>query len=158
MNARVFAVIVLLGLVVYAGWHFFVTSRHPSQFYLYYYNPSLDKDTSGNVICSAKGLVPVVHITKNNTAQHAVEVLLLGKIAEEDRNRGVTTEFPLPGLEVASSTLENGVFTLTFSDPQFKTSGGSCRVAILRAEIEATAKQFHGITSVRFLPEDLFQP
>ena len=31
-------------------------------------------------------------------------------------------------------------------------------VAILWFQIEATAKQFSNVTSVRFMPEELFQP
>jgi spore germination protein GerM len=68
------------------------------------------------------------------------------------------TEFPLTGVTLTSASLSNGILTLTFNDPQNRTSGGSCRVSVLRAQIEATAKQFGGVNSVRFMPANLFQP
>jgi hypothetical protein len=64
----------------------------------------------------------------------------------------------LEGFALVSSELAGGTLMLTFDDPQNKTSGGSCRVSILRAQIEATAKQFPGVNEVRFVPAELFQP
>jgi hypothetical protein len=44
------------------------------------------------------------------------------------------------------------------TDPEHKLSGGACRVAVLRAQIEATVKQFNGVRQVTFVPQTLFQP
>ncbi|MEK7135203.1 MAG: Gmad2 immunoglobulin-like domain-containing protein [Patescibacteria group bacterium] len=127
---------------------------------LYFYNSNLDKDASGNVICSAKGLVPVnrtIPLT-NTPIQDAVRELLKGPTTAE-RAQLSGTEYPLPGLTLTSASLTSGVLTLTFSDPQGKTTGGSCRVGVLSAQIEATAKQFGGVSTVRYAPMDsLFQP
>ncbi len=127
---------------------------------LYYYNPELDKDESGNVMCSRKGLVAVereVPVTKT-PIQDAIKLLLLGKLTEEEKAQGITTEFPLEGFSLKDASLKDGVLTLKFLDPNNKSVGGSCRVGILWFQIEATAKQFPEVKEVRFLPEDIFQP
>ncbi len=126
---------------------------------LYYYNPANDQGPGG-VQCSSKGLVAVEReIFRTLTPiQDSVRLLLRGELTDEERAQGITTEFPLPGLELAGAALDGGTLTLTFRDPQNKTSGGSCRVSILWAQIEATAKQFPEVQKVRFMPEELFQP
>ncbi|MFA5747022.1 MAG: Gmad2 immunoglobulin-like domain-containing protein [Candidatus Paceibacterota bacterium] len=127
---------------------------------LYYYNSSKDQDASGNIMCSKNGLEPVersIPLTKT-PIQDAIKLLLKGELTSQELAQGITTEYPLPGLELKGASLENKVLTLTFADPQNKTGGGSCRVGILWFQIEATAKQFAEVSSVRFMPEKLFQP
>ena len=127
---------------------------------LYYYNSSKDQDASGNVMCSRNGLVDIersIPLTQT-PIQDAIKLLLKGELTSQERAQGIMTEYPLSGVELKSALLKNGVLTLTFSDPQNKTGGGSCRVGILWFQIEATAKQFTGVSSVRFMPEELFQP
>lgn len=126
---------------------------------LYYYNPTNDREPNGNLMCSRQGLQSVSrNIPLTNTPiQDAIKLLLKGQLTLEEKNT-LTTEFPLPGFELKSASSNNGVLTLTFADPQHKTGGGSCRVGILWMQIEATAKQFPGVTSVQYAPEDLFQP
>lgn len=87
-----------------------------------------------------------------------VRFLLMGELTDEERDQGVTTEFPLEGVELLNTDLHDGTLTLTFADPNHRTSGGACRAGILWAQIEATAKQFPGVERVQFSPEDLFQP
>jgi hypothetical protein len=84
--------------------------------------------------------------------------LLKGDISEQEKAKGLMTEYPLPGVILTAASLKNGQLTLTFVDPQNKTVGGSCRVSILWAQIEATALQFPEVKSVRFQPPELFQP
>src|SRR3989344_9626442 len=62
---------------------------------LYFYNQNADKDASGNVFCSAKGLVPVNHTIPftNTPIQDAVRELLEGPTAAE-RAQLSGTEFP----------------------------------------------------------------
>lgn len=126
---------------------------------LYYYNPAKDQGPGG-AQCSRNGLEAVERSVPVTTTpiQDAVRLLLKGELTAAERARGITTEFPLPGVELAGAVLKNGVLTLEFKDPQNKTGGGSCRVGILWFQIEATAKQFSGVSSVRFIPEELFQP
>jgi hypothetical protein len=127
---------------------------------LYYYNPEMDKDETGNVLCSRRGLISVerlIPITKT-PIQDSIKLLLQGNLTEEEKARGITTEYPLEGLSLKGASLRNSVLTLEFDDANNRTGGGSCRVGILWFQIEATAKQFSEVKSVRFLPEELFQP
>ena len=127
---------------------------------LYYYNESNDKDASGNLLCSAKGLEAVereIPLTVT-PIQDAVKLLLQGQLTFQEKNRGLDTEFPLAGFSLTGASLNNSSLTLSFADPENKTTGGSCRTGILWAQIEATAKQFSEVSQVKFLPEELFQP
>ncbi|MDP2705379.1 MAG: GerMN domain-containing protein [Patescibacteria group bacterium] len=127
---------------------------------LFYYNPKADKDETGNILCSQNGLQSVERKIENSTMpiEDTINLLLKGELTEAEKKQGLMTEYPLPGLELKSTELKNGLLTLTFSDTENKTGGGSCRVGILWFQIEATAKQFPEVSSVRFLPEELFQP
>jgi len=127
---------------------------------LYYYNPELDKDESGNVLCSRRGLVPLERkISISNTPiQDAIRLLLRGELTQEERAQGITTEYPLEGFSLKGASLKEGTLTLEFEDLNNKTVGGACRVGILWFQIEATAKQFPEVQQVRFLPEEIFQP
>lgn len=130
------------------------------QILLYYYSPENDKDELGNIMCSPAGLVAVgreIAFTPT-PIQDAVNLLIKGELSEAEIAAGIATEFPLEGLALKGANLADGVLTLEFDDPQNKTGGGSCRVGILWAQIEATAKQFDGVNEARFIPEELFQP
>jgi hypothetical protein len=127
---------------------------------LYYYNPNKDKDAQGNILASRKGLVAVdrqipISITP---IQDTVRLLLQGSLTQAEKALGITTEYPLPGVELKSADLKNGVLTLEFADPQNRTGGGSARVGVLWFQIEATAKQFPEVKDVKFKPAELFQP
>jgi len=127
---------------------------------LYFYDDSRDRDETGNVMCSRAGLVSVqrdIPLTKT-PIQDAVRLLLEGGLTAEERASGISTEFPLPGVALKGASLNDGVLTLEFDDPNNRTGGGACRAGILWFQIEATAKQFVEVSSVRFMPEELFQP
>ncbi len=127
---------------------------------LYYYNPNLDKDETGNTLCSRNGLVAVkrtIPLTQT-PIQDTISLLLLGELTPQEKAQGITTEYPLEGFSLKGASLKDGILTLEFDDPYNKTVGGSCRVGILWFQIEATAKQFPEVKRVRFLPEELFQP
>jgi len=129
---------------------------------LYYYNPEKDKDESGNIQCSRNGLVAVereIPVTKT-PIQDTIKLLLKGQenLTEAEKALGITTEYPLEDFSLKSASLKDGILTLEFEDPNYKTGGGSCRVGILWFQIEATAKQFPEVQQVKFLPEELFQP
>lgn len=130
---------------------------------LYYYNPELDVDASGNILCSKAGLVAVQGSlpaggSGEDLIRETINLLLAGELTNEERSEGIDTEFPLEGVALTDVTLSSGVATLTFEDPNFRTSGGSCRVAVLWAQIEETALQFPGVEQVRYEPAELFQP
>jgi len=127
---------------------------------LYYYNPEQDKDESGNIQCSPDGLISVERETPvtKTPIQDTIKLLIAGQLTEEEKSYGITTEYPLEGFSLKSASLKDGILTLEFKDPNYKTGGGSCRVGILWFQIEATAKQFSEVQQVKFLPEELFQP
>lgn len=128
---------------------------------LYYYNPARDKDASGTVLCSSRGLVPVSRMmpVTSTPVQDTIKALLRGEITASEKASGITTEFPLPGVTLTGASLSSsGALTLSISDPQNKTGGGACRAQVLRAQVEATAKQFDAVKSVAFSPDTVFQP
>jgi hypothetical protein len=126
---------------------------------VYYYNPTLDQGPGG-AQCTSKGLVSLTRVIPrtNSPLQDTIKLLLRGELTETEREQGITSEFPLSQVTLLSASNNKGVLTLTFRDPKNRTSGGSCRVNIMWKQIEATARQFPGVETVRFSPETLFQP
>ncbi|MFH1789929.1 MAG: Gmad2 immunoglobulin-like domain-containing protein [bacterium] len=127
--------------------------------FLYYYDPAADLDETENLKCSADGLVAVqreIPISKT-PIQDTIKLLLLGKLTKQEQDQGITTEYPLEGVSLKQASLNNGILTLLFDDPMYKTTGGSCRVNVLWLQIEATAKQFTEVKEARFEPYDIFQ-
>ncbi len=127
---------------------------------LYYYNSSLDKDIVGNILCSTKGLVSVqrsIPITQT-PLQDTLRLFLKGEITSSEKNSGISSEYPLSGVELKSAFISNtGVLTIDLADPKNRTSGGSCRVKVLQAQLEATAKQFTNVKSIVYT-KPVFQP
>ncbi|MFA6077705.1 MAG: GerMN domain-containing protein [Candidatus Paceibacterota bacterium] len=166
MNKYLIAVLSIFLLVI-TTWYFFasrpstpsISIESGKSIKLYFYNPTLDQGPGG-VQCSKNGLVAVQRVIPETTTPLAdtIKLLLRGEISDKERASGIESEFPLPDVTLKSATITNGVATLVFDDPQNKTGGGSCRVAILWAQIEATTKQFPTVNNVRFIPEELFQP
>ncbi|MFH0779684.1 MAG: Gmad2 immunoglobulin-like domain-containing protein [Parcubacteria group bacterium] len=127
---------------------------------LFYYDASKDVDAGGNLLCTKRGLVPVVRnipVTMS-PIQDTLRLFLKGDLTPAEKAQGITTEFPLSGMEMTGVALNSGVLALTFYDPENQTGGGSCRVGILWSQIKATAMQFPEVKSVKFSPEALFQP
>lgn len=127
---------------------------------LFYYDIEKDKDSEGNVLCSQDGLVPVLREIRTRTPiEETLRLLLAGELTNDERASGITTEYPLPGVSLASLALSSdGTLRIALTDPEHKLTGGSCRTAILAGQIARTARQFPEVTNVIFLPEDLFQP
>lgn len=156
-------ILAVIGLAAAIGGatSFIIAHNRPQQTVsLFYYNPARDTDAAGNILCSSQGLVAVqrrIPVTQT-PIQDTVRLLLRGELTAAEKALGITTEYPLPGVTLRSASLSSGILALTFNDPQNATGGGSCRVSILWAQIEATAKQFAGVRDVRFMPEELFQP
>ena len=100
---------------------------------LYYYNSELDKDESGNILCSRQGLVPVERkiFSTQTPIQDAIKLLISGRLTNEEKAQGISTEYPLEDFSLKGASLKDGLLTLEFNDPNNKTVGGSCRVGIL---------------------------
>jgi hypothetical protein len=159
---KLILIIILLILAGAGGFYIYSKSKKSASqtVNLYYYNPQNDKDESGNILCSRQGLVSVKREVgaSGNIIEETLNLLLEGGLTQEEKTSGITTEYPLDGFSMKSAVLQGGVLTLTFDDPNYKSSGGACRAGILWFQIEETAKQFPGVSQVRFLPEELFQP
>lgn len=127
---------------------------------LYYYNEIEDKKINPHISCSEEFVLPVerkVFLSKT-PIKDTINLLLQGIILENEKKLGFSSEFPLESFELVGTNLKNGILVLEFSDSSNKTNGGSCRVNLLRQQIEKTVKQFEEVKEVRFLPETLFQP
>lgn len=126
---------------------------------LYYYNPDLDTDETGNILCSEKGLVQVLRdIPQTQTPiQDTINALLQGELTDEEIRHNITTEFPLAGFTLTGANLDSGHLQLSFDDPRNQTNGGSCRVTILLNQIIHTAQQFDEVHSISITPNTLFQ-
>lgn len=140
-----------------------VIERQNQEIQLFYYSPGNDEDATGNIQCSRQGLVAVARTIDGTGAvtdqiERAITLLLQGQLSSTERAQGIQTEFPLEGFFLQTVDLREGVLRLTFTDPNQRSSGGSCRAGVLWFQIEATAEQFPGVRQVKFLPEDLFQP
>ncbi|MEA3344447.1 MAG: GerMN domain-containing protein [Patescibacteria group bacterium] len=127
---------------------------------LYYYNTIRDKEIAEYMPCSPDAILAIQREISATTTpvQDTIELLLQGELTEQEKTEGYFTEFPLEDFELENIDLDNGVLTLKFSDPLYKSSGGSCRVSILQAQVEKTAKQFPEVEQVKFQPDYIFQP
>jgi hypothetical protein len=65
--------------------------------------------------------------------------------------------FPLEEVTIKEATIVDGVLTLIFNDPRYRTSGGSCRVITFRRQITKTVLQFPWMKKVVF-DDEQFQP
>jgi hypothetical protein len=119
---------------------------------LYYYQGEKDNDQ-----CSEKGLFPVERqIVESrdikDTIRDTIVLLMEGRLKKEEGSN--ESGFPLYNVNLDKVVLDReGVLSLTFSDPDYQTTGGSCATGIMVGEIEATAKQFPEVKEVNVLPE-----
>lgn len=123
---------------------------------LYYYNKALDPKTDclGGAVVAVSREIP---ITKT-PIQDTIKLLIEGKITEKEKTEGLGTEFPHPEFKLLGANLKDGILTLDFPEVSSFTSGGSCRVGLLRVQVEKTAKQFPGVREVRYTSSGMFQP
>lgn len=130
MDKRILVVGILFLLILLASYVFFVPNESPvvpseepieteqgqqavenpapgeRTIRLFYYNPSLDQDASGNVMCTTAGLVPVSRsIASATPIEETLRLLLTGNLSAEERAQGITTEYPLAGVSLSSVAL-----------------------------------------------------
>lgn len=155
---KIITILVIL-LAVGALFGFYKNFTKPKTVKLYFYNGALDQGPGG-VACTEKGLQAVDRKVPKEAlnVEGAIKLLLKTTPNSEETSMGLTTQLPLTGFELRDVVIGDTVTTLEFVDSQNKTSGGSCRVNILRAQIEATAKQFDGVQNVQILPKEILQP
>jgi hypothetical protein len=128
--------------------------------YLYYYNEFQDMDEAGNTDCSPNAVLPVERRVDKSLAnpEDTIRLLLEGDVLDTEEAEGFETLFSHPDFQLVNSELDNGTLILTFSDVPGFSSGGSCRVTLLRAQVEKTALQFEDVQAVRIEPDSIFQP
>ena len=130
----------------------------PRTVQLFYYNKEVDEDDS-QIDCDANSVQAVERvISGEDPIEETIKLLLQGEVREGELEQGFETEFPNPDFSLENYNLEDGTLTLTFSEVPGFTSGGSCRVNLLRAQVEKTAKQFPEVEEVEIKPESIFQP
>lgn len=116
---------------------------------LYYFNINRDPEVQN---CVANDYVEINNDGAGHNLEFAIDQLIYNYFLVDKGYEDRAAEFHLK-----SATISQGVATLTFSDPQFYTSGGSCRVGIIKDMIEKTSLQFPGVTSVKLVGAP-FQP
>lgn len=123
---------------------------------LFYYNQKEDKSST----CNEEYVLPIEVEIPNPAIpiKSSIELLLSRTLTEEEKASGFSSEFPSEGFKLLSANLSSGVLTLLFTEVPGFTSGGSCRVEILRSQIVKTARQFPEVKEVIIQPESIFQP
>jgi len=125
---------------------------------IYYYD--LQKDNCNiykDGLVALKREVPdsddVVDVIKST-----INLWLEGEITEDETSGELSAELSADdGVKLTDASLdEGGVLILTFSDPDYKTNGGSCHVGVIAAEIDAIVKQFAEVKTLNIFPKDIF--
>lgn len=127
---------------------------------LFFYNESVDKNLNGgSIACDDNAVVPVLRKTRRTIS---IEKILKSLIEEgplpDEQVEGFASEFPHQGFAVQKIEINNGILNITLNEIPGFTSGGACRVGLLRSQIEKTALQFKEIKEVKILPEEILQP
>ncbi len=112
-------------------------------------------ETDCDTVVATKRRVP-----KTVATAHAALTELLSGPGGTESAQNLTTSIP-SGVTITSLSITDGVATVVFSSGL--ETGGSCRVTSIRAQIEATLKQFSTVTSVVIstagkTPEESLQP
>jgi hypothetical protein len=122
----------------------------------YFGNHRLDPEASCDKVFPVEREIPHTQAS----ARAAVEELLAGPTGLEQA-AGYFTSIN-PGVTVRRLTIQNGVVTVDFDEQLESQVGGSCRVAAIRAQIDATLMQFSTvrsvIVSISGRTEDILQP
>jgi hypothetical protein len=94
-----------------------------------------------------------------------LQLLLSTTLTDAEKNFGLDSPFEdsvysnrFENFKLKTVTVNNGIANLTFEDPDYFSSGGSCRIGIMTSMFELTAKQFGSVDKVTFSPFDVFQP
>ncbi len=166
-----YAVIIVLIVAIFCwigvGWQYFLIREESSReapepesilVKLYYYNQEKAEEIGD--LCSPEAVIPVERkiSASPNPIRDTIRYLIQGELTAVEREQGFSTEFPHPDFKLTGTNLKDGILSLEFTEVPGFTSGGSCRIGILRAQIEKTAKQFPIVKEVSIQPESLFQP
>lgn len=139
---------------------YIINGQGGATFKLFYYNELEDRElNNGEIACDTRAVMPVIRDEKKDMSiEHVIKTLIEGTLTPEEKIAGFDTEFPNQNFTLLNTELKNDVLRLTFNEVPGFTSGGSCRVGLLRAQIEKTALQFENVKEVIILPEEILQP
>jgi hypothetical protein len=130
---------------------------------LYVFNKTKDPNVLN---CAANDFVYRTIPGSMTPLSDTVKALFSTPLTDAEKTAGMHNYYNEPGnpefdnsgaVSLKSASISNGVATLTL-DNSALTNGGSCRANILKTQLEMTAMQFSSVTSVKVLPELLFQP
>jgi hypothetical protein len=82
----------------------------------------------------------------------------IAELTKEEKDSGLSTGYPLKGVTIAAILSPKGELVLNVNDQFNETTGGACKISILKAQLLATAKQFDEVTTVTVQPPTVFQP
>lgn len=129
----------------------FFSQTDQSNIKLFYHNSSKDPNS---LDCNANDFINVF-IPQTVTPLKGSIDKLISQFFLTDKIYGTRAKTFI----LKSAIIKNGLATLTFSDPNYFSSGGSCRVAIVSDMIRKTALQFSSVKEVKFLgPDYLLEP
>lgn len=156
MKHLYFFAVLILGLIILAVLNF----GKQQTYQLFFYNETIDKNlNNGSIQCDPQSVVPVTRTTSNTpSVEEILKLLINGGPLPEEQVQGFSSEFPHQGFHIINMDFKDGILNITFNELPGFTSGGSCRVSLLRYQIEKTALQFPEIKEVNILPENIFQP
>jgi len=124
------------------------------------YNADADVALHGQLACCPEAVLALPRWVdgEEDPIEAALRLVLEGDLGTWETDAGFSTEYPLPGLELVGLDLDRGVLTVCLDDPEHATTGGSCRTAVLRTQLEKAAGQFPSVEEILLFPEELFQP
>jgi len=102
---------------------------------IFYYNLERDREISSDVACSNDAVLPLARSIPLTATpiQEAINLLISGYLTDVEKIAGFTTEFPHTEFKLLGTRLLDGILTLEFTNPKDFTTGGACRVGLLRA-------------------------
>ncbi len=130
---------------------------------LYYKNTKTDPEMLN---CEADTFVYRTIPKTAKVLTDTLNALITNKLTAEEKAFGLSNPFEDPAytdrldnFSIKSVSVNSaGVATVTLDDPDYFTSGGSCRVSNISTMFELTSKQFSTVDDVQFLPLDVMQP
>lgn len=151
-----FFAILVLCLIIFAVLNF----GKQDTYQLFFYNEKADKNLNEGIIeCDPRAVLPITRVTKNKpNIEQTLKLLVEGGPLPEEQVQGFTSEFPHKNFTLENVAFTGGILSLTFTEVSGFTSGGSCRINLLKTQIEKTALQFDEVKEVRILPEEILQP
>lgn len=129
---------------------------------LYYKNTTKDPQMLN---CNADDFVYREIPLTQTPLRDTINLLLVNQLTAEEKAKGFKSYVAVPdgtktylNFKLQSASITNNVATLTFTDPDNFSSGGSCRAGGMLDQIVQTAKQFPTVKEVVTKPDLLFQP